>query len=174
MKARGPPGEEDRSIAAQLMRLRDPRTGRALADEYLLPQMSVLFWAGFDTTGNTMAWTLYCISQHPQVGFDMCLVTSSPSSYQLHFFTHPVRDGVFPPIVHMCRPCPASPWASPVWNPPPKLTLPHQQTFLCRPATPFASPTPHPKGAFAPVLPSEWSDTCGGLLLQPACAGGFY
>ena len=67
VKARGPPSEEDSSIGAQLMRLRDPSTGQALADEYLLPQMSVLFWAGFDTTGNTMAWTLYCISQHPQV-----------------------------------------------------------------------------------------------------------
>lgn len=67
VKARGPPSEEDSSIGAQLMRLQDPRTGEPLADEFLLPQMSVLFWAGFDTTGNTMAWTLYCISQHPEV-----------------------------------------------------------------------------------------------------------
>lgn len=67
VKARGPPSEDDSSIGAQLMRLQDPRTGEPLADEFLLPQMSVLFWAGFDTTGNTMAWTLYCISQHPEV-----------------------------------------------------------------------------------------------------------
>lgn len=67
MKARGPPSEEDSSIGAQLMRLRDPRSGEPLADEYLLPQITVLFWAGFDTTGNTMAWTLYCVSQHPEV-----------------------------------------------------------------------------------------------------------
>ena len=50
------------------MRLQDPNTGQVLADKYLLPQISVLFWAGFDTTGNTMAWTLFCISQHPEVG----------------------------------------------------------------------------------------------------------
>ena len=67
VKARGPPSEEDSSIGAQLMRLQDPRSGQPLADEFVLPQMSVLFWAGFDTTGNTMAWTLYCISQHPEV-----------------------------------------------------------------------------------------------------------
>ena len=68
VKAKGPPSEEDSSIAAQLMRLQDPKTGKVLADKYLLPQISVLFWAGFDTTGNTMAWTLFCISQHPEVG----------------------------------------------------------------------------------------------------------
>ncbi|KAL3139484.1 hypothetical protein ABBQ38_003809 [Trebouxia sp. C0009 RCD-2024] len=67
MKSRGPPQSDDDSIAAHLMRIRDPRTDQLLSDDLLLPQVSVLFWAGFDTTGNTMAWTLYCISQHPQV-----------------------------------------------------------------------------------------------------------
>ena len=67
VKARGPPADDDSSMAAQLMRLRHPRTGQPLADKYLLPQFSVLFWAGFDTTGNTMTWTLFLISQHPQV-----------------------------------------------------------------------------------------------------------
>ena len=67
VKARGPPSEVDSSIGAQLMRLRDPRTGEPLADDHLLPQITVLFWAAFDTTGNTMAWTLYCVSQHPEV-----------------------------------------------------------------------------------------------------------
>ena len=67
VKAKGPLSEGDSSIAAQLMRLQDPNTGQVLADKYLLPQISVLFWAGFDTTGNTMAWTLFCVSQHPAV-----------------------------------------------------------------------------------------------------------
>lgn len=67
VKARGPPADDDSSIAAQLMHVLDPRTGKPLADKYLLPQFSVLFWAGFDTTGNTMTWTLFLISQHPQV-----------------------------------------------------------------------------------------------------------
>lgn len=67
MKSRGPPSNVDDSIAAHLMRIQDPHTGQLLSDDLLLPQVSVLFWAGFGTTGNTMAWTLYCISQHPQV-----------------------------------------------------------------------------------------------------------
>ena len=67
MKSRGPPSDVDDSIATHLMRIQDPHTGQLLSDDLLLPQVSVLFWAGFDTTGNTMAWTLYCISQHPQV-----------------------------------------------------------------------------------------------------------
>ena len=57
VKAKGSPSEEDSSIAAQLMRLQDPKTGQVLADKYLLPQISLLFWAVFDTTGNTMIWT---------------------------------------------------------------------------------------------------------------------
>ena len=67
MKSRGPPSDDDDSMAAHLMRIQDPKTCQPLSDDLLLPQVSVLFWAGFDTTGNTMAWTLYCISQHPQV-----------------------------------------------------------------------------------------------------------
>lgn len=67
MKDKGPPKDDDESMAANLMRIQDPTTGQLLSDDLLLPQVSVLFWAGFDTTGNTMAWTLYCISQHPQV-----------------------------------------------------------------------------------------------------------
>ena len=67
MKSRGPPNDNDDSMAAHLLRIQDPSTGQPLSEDLLLPQVSVLFWAGFDTTGNTMAWTLYCISQHPQV-----------------------------------------------------------------------------------------------------------
>jgi hypothetical protein len=67
LKARGPPADDDDSLAAHLLRIRDPGTGQLLSDDWLLPQISVMFWAGFDTTGNTMAWTLYCISQHPEV-----------------------------------------------------------------------------------------------------------
>lgn len=46
------------SIAAHLLRLRDPATGQPLSDERLLPELAVLFVAGHDTTAHTMAWTL--------------------------------------------------------------------------------------------------------------------
>lgn len=79
MRARGPPVDADDSIAAHLMRITDPNTGQLLSDEALLPQVSVLFWAGFDTTGNTMAWTLYCISQHPEVGCPTAKCVQAPT-----------------------------------------------------------------------------------------------
>jgi len=94
VKAKGPPSEEDSSIAAQLMRLQDPNTGQVLADKYLLPQISVLFWAGFDTTGNTMAWTLFCISQHPEVGSQLSTLPT-------------VLD--WPPLCITLRPLPTHP-----------------------------------------------------------------
>lgn len=73
IKDRGPPADDDDSMAAHLVRIQDPATGQLLSDDLLLPQVSVLFWAGFDTTGNTMAWTFYCISQHPEVPRDLAV-----------------------------------------------------------------------------------------------------
>ena len=57
MRARGEPDEDDGSIGALLMRIRDAN-GQPLSDEVLLPQIAVFFLAGFDTTGHTLAWTL--------------------------------------------------------------------------------------------------------------------
>ena len=90
IKDRAPPADDNDSMAAHLMRIQDPTTGQLLSDELLLPQVSVLFWAGFDTTGNTMAWTLYCISQHPQVlsilaAFCPCHADVSKDSQKLLF-----------------------------------------------------------------------------------------
>ena len=68
VKARGEPAKEDKTLAAQLMRLRDPKTGQALPDEVLHAQIAIFFWAGYETTGNAMAWTVFLVSQHPEVG----------------------------------------------------------------------------------------------------------
>ena len=86
MRDKGPPRDDDESMAAHLMRIKDPTTGQPLADEWLLPQVSVLFWAGFDTTGNTMAWTLYCISQHPQAR--TASLISAGTAPWFHLFKH--------------------------------------------------------------------------------------
>lgn len=66
LRARGPPADDDNSIAAHLLRLRDPVTGGVMPDERLLPELATLFIAGMDTTAHTMAWTLYLLSQHPE------------------------------------------------------------------------------------------------------------
>ena len=67
IKARGPPAESDRTLAAQLMRLREPKTGEPLSDDLLHAQIAIFFWAGYETSGNTMAWAIFLISQHPEV-----------------------------------------------------------------------------------------------------------
>jgi cytochrome P450 len=40
--------------------------GRHLSDGELVGQTYVMFVAGFETTANTLAWTLFLLSQHPQ------------------------------------------------------------------------------------------------------------
>lgn len=37
---------------------RDPKTGKQLPDELLLPEIATFFFAGEDTTSHTGAWTL--------------------------------------------------------------------------------------------------------------------
>ena len=58
IKERGPPSPDDVSIAAHLLRLKDPLSGGPLSDERLLPEIATLFVAGMDTTAHTSAWTL--------------------------------------------------------------------------------------------------------------------
>ena len=53
----GPPAEDDESIGAQLLRIKDA-DGRPLPDERLLPHIAMFFFAATDTTGHTMAYTL--------------------------------------------------------------------------------------------------------------------
>ncbi len=68
VKARGPPSADDESIAAHLLRLRDPSRGDApLDDAALANEFGVYFAAGIESAGNAMTWTTYLISQHPEV-----------------------------------------------------------------------------------------------------------
>ena len=55
------------SFADLLLKVKDPRTGAALEDGKLLPEIAALFFAGTDTTGHTGTWALYLLSQHRDV-----------------------------------------------------------------------------------------------------------
>eukprot|EP00208_Stichococcus_sp_RCC1054_P002339 CAMPEP_0206139828 /NCGR_PEP_ID=MMETSP1473-20131121/7467_1 /ASSEMBLY_ACC=CAM_ASM_001109 /TAXON_ID=1461547 /ORGANISM="Stichococcus sp, Strain RCC1054" /LENGTH=576 /DNA_ID=CAMNT_0053533745 /DNA_START=97 /DNA_END=1827 /DNA_ORIENTATION=+ len=61
------PPDSDGSLAAHLLRLRDPKSGQKICDERLLPHVGIFFFAGHDTTGHTLAWTLSYVSQYPEV-----------------------------------------------------------------------------------------------------------
>ncbi|CAL8472312.1 g11855 [Coccomyxa elongata] len=61
-----PPSNEDAgSIAGHLLRLRDAR-GKPLTTERLIEEFEIFFIAGSETTGHTIAWTLYFLATHPK------------------------------------------------------------------------------------------------------------
>ena len=59
----GPPADDDESLGAHLLRIRDAR-GRPLPDERLLPHLGMMFFAGSDTTAHTMTWSLCDAADH--------------------------------------------------------------------------------------------------------------
>lgn len=58
IKGRGPLKDSDVSIAAHLLRIVDPKTGKPLPDDRVAAEIGVLFTGGFETTGHTIAWAL--------------------------------------------------------------------------------------------------------------------
>lgn len=72
VKARGPPKDDDLSIAAHLLRLRDPATGAPLDDALLAGEFGVYFAAGIESAGNALTWTTFLLSQHPRVEAKLC------------------------------------------------------------------------------------------------------
>ncbi|KAK9812852.1 hypothetical protein WJX72_004712 [[Myrmecia] bisecta] len=67
MKARGPPPDSDTSVGAQLLRLRDPKTGAPLPDHKLAAEVGTFIMGGFETTAHTLSFTLFCIATNPAV-----------------------------------------------------------------------------------------------------------
>ena len=57
-KAKGPPQEDDMSIAAHLLRLRDPLTDSPLPDDLLAGEFGLFFSAGLESAGNAVSWTV--------------------------------------------------------------------------------------------------------------------
>jgi fatty acid synthase len=59
VRARGEPAADDMSIAAHLLRLRDPATGVLLPDDLLAGEFGLFFSAGLESAGNAIAWAVY-------------------------------------------------------------------------------------------------------------------
>jgi hypothetical protein len=53
IKSRGA-GVDPQTIAGHLLRIKDPKTGKPLADEYLIPEIGIVFLAGVKHTYNTV------------------------------------------------------------------------------------------------------------------------
>ena len=57
------------TVAAHLLRLRDPDSGEPLPDDLLAGEFGVFFGAGVETSGNAISWTVYAATPlaHPCV-----------------------------------------------------------------------------------------------------------
>jgi cytochrome P450 len=59
---------EDRGdLLSMLMLARDEETGEMMDDKQLRDEVMTLLLAGHETTSNTLTWTWYLLSQHPEV-----------------------------------------------------------------------------------------------------------
>ena len=58
VKARGEPAQDNVSIAAHLLRLRDPLSDTPLPDDLLAGEFGLFFSAGIESAGNAISWTL--------------------------------------------------------------------------------------------------------------------
>jgi cytochrome P450 len=60
-------GEDRGDLLSMLLRAQDEESGRRMTDTQLRDEVMTLFMAGHETTANTLAWTWFLLSQHPEV-----------------------------------------------------------------------------------------------------------
>jgi cytochrome P450 len=64
-------GTDDGDVLSMLIQARDVESGMALTEDELLGHTSVIFAAGHETSANALTWTLFLLSQHPQVAVNL-------------------------------------------------------------------------------------------------------
>ncbi len=58
-------------VLSMLIKARDAETGMTLSEDELLGHVSVIFSAGHETSANALTWTLFLLSQHPEIAADL-------------------------------------------------------------------------------------------------------
>jgi cytochrome P450 len=58
-------GQDD--LLSMLLRAQDQETGQRMTDRQLRDEAVTLFFAGFETTARTLAWTFYLLARHPEI-----------------------------------------------------------------------------------------------------------
>ncbi|MGB7445395.1 MAG: cytochrome P450 [Coleofasciculaceae cyanobacterium] len=58
-------------VLSMLIQARDEESGFGLSEDELLGHTGVLFAAGHETSANALTWTLFLLSQHPQIATDL-------------------------------------------------------------------------------------------------------
>ena len=64
-------GSNDNDVLSMLIQARDEESGHPLSEEELIAHTGVIFLAGHETTANALTWTIFLLSQHPQVVGDL-------------------------------------------------------------------------------------------------------
>ncbi len=62
---------DDGDVLSMLIRAQDAETGLTLSEDELLGHAGVIFGAGHETSANALTWTLFLLSQHPQIAQDV-------------------------------------------------------------------------------------------------------
>ncbi len=64
-------GGDEPDVLSMLMQVQDEETNVGLTEAELLGHVGVLFVAGHETSANALTWTLFLLSQHPQIMADV-------------------------------------------------------------------------------------------------------
>ena len=105
----------DRDVLTLLLQARDEETGAALDEDALLTWVGSLFAADHERSGLAMSWTLFLLSQHPQIAADLLdelegtLHSSAPTVEQLGQL--PLLDAVIKESMRLIPPAPFT-WRS--------------------------------------------------------------
>ena len=62
---------DEGDVLSMLLQARDAESGVGLNEDELLGHVSVIFAAGHETSANALTWTLFLLSQHPEVAADL-------------------------------------------------------------------------------------------------------
>lgn len=60
-------GDDFGDLLSMLMQARDEESGGGMTDQQLRDEAMTIFLAGHETTANALTWTLYLLSQHPEI-----------------------------------------------------------------------------------------------------------
>jgi cytochrome P450 len=69
-----------KDLLALLFAAQDPETGLGMSDEQLRDEVMTLFLAGHETTANALGWTIYLLTQHPDIAERLVAATDALES----------------------------------------------------------------------------------------------
>lgn len=67
IRERRKPGAAGEGLLSILVKASDEQTGKGMSDQHVRDQVMTIFLAGHETTAQTLTWTIYLLSKHPDV-----------------------------------------------------------------------------------------------------------